>query len=611
MEFDYASVDQSPASARRSSAPPLSVKEIADNATHFDYNPLISLKYWLRTADTLRKEADIYRSEGDEQHAYFLLLRWVELVLQHLLHHPDRFQPENALSLSRAQHRAPEALQILEQLKPRLDARYQSYVESRRRANDTTVTPRLSSTASTASSSATSTASSTARKKNAPTPLDHSMQRRMPAASLTGPFSPLKSPPPEKSDFDSRNLALEIARQEFEKREREKREHRRLAALESGGVIYDHTGREIWRVGTPGVANFPFQRSNHHSPYETYEQRVASEAGKAMEDEEALVASVKALSMGIDPGTLSPAESRRSYHPPDHSNRDSISAYEFKFGGLPQFSEEPVKVSPTVERWTASYPTVPKPQHSPSSFFSQPIPIPMPGSPPPPPPPPKISNAPALPPKVCDYDISTIPAVADKAVAKEFSMPATLESGEPLRTMFLPATLRQNFLLMAEPNTNANLEMCGILCGTLIQNALFVTRLVIPEQETTSDTCTTKDEEAFFEYCNAEELMVLGWIHTHPTQTCFMSSVDLHTHAGYQLMMKESIAIVCAPTKDPSWGVFRLTDPPGVQTIISCRQKGLFHPHGKDNIYTDAMRPGHVCIVEEMGFDIVDLRKGN
>lgn len=47
--------------------------------------------------------------------------------------------------------------------------------------------------------------------------------------------------------------------------------------------------------------------------------------------------------------------------------------------------------------------------------------------------------------------------------------------------------------------------------------------------------------------------MVLGWIHTHPTQTCFMSSRDLHTHVGYQVMMPESIAIVCAPSKVPRY----------------------------------------------------------
>jgi STAM-binding protein len=98
----------------------------------------------------------------------------------------------------------------------------------------------------------------------------------------------------------------------------------------------------------------------------------------------------------------------------------------------------------------------------------------------------------------------------------------------------------------------ANLETCGILCGTLISNALFISRLVIPEQESTSDTCETTNEGALFDYCDSEDLMVLGWIHTHPTQTCFMSSRDLHTHCGYQVMMPESIAIVCAPSTEPS-----------------------------------------------------------
>lgn len=37
-------------------APSLSVREIADKATSFDYNNLIPLRYWLRTADTLLKE---------------------------------------------------------------------------------------------------------------------------------------------------------------------------------------------------------------------------------------------------------------------------------------------------------------------------------------------------------------------------------------------------------------------------------------------------------------------------------------------------------------------------------------------------------------------------
>ena len=101
---------------------------------------------------------------------------------------------------------------------------------------------------------------------------------------------------------------------------------------------------------------------------------------------------------------------------------------------------------------------------------------------------------------------------------------------------------------------------------------------------------------------------MLGWIHTHPTQTCFMSSRDLHTHSGYQVMLPESIAIVCAPSKEPEWGVFRLTDPPGLKTVLNCTQGGLFHPHDQENIYTGALRPGHVVEVNGLEFETVDLR---
>ncbi len=56
------------------------------------------------------------------------------------------------------------------------------------------------------------------------------------------------------------------------------------------------------------------------------------------------------------------------------------------------------------------------------------------------------------------------------------------------------------------------------------------------------------NEEEIFEVQFAQELYPLGWIHTHPTQTCFLSSVDVHTHAGYQTMLDEAVAIVMAPT---------------------------------------------------------------
>lgn len=133
-----------------------------------------------------------------------------------------------------------------------------------------------------------------------------------------------------------------------------------------------------------------------------------------------------------------------------------------------------------------------------------------------------------------------------------FKPGAYLENGDPIRSVFLPSKLRASFLSLAAENTRKGLEMCGILCGTPVNNALFVRCLLIPDQKCTSDTCETENESAIFDYCAGEDLMVLGWIHTHPTQTCFMSSRDLHTHAGYQVMMPESIAIVCAPRFTPS-----------------------------------------------------------
>lgn len=44
---------------RPRSSGPLSVRQIADLAQNFDYNPSIPLKYWLRTAGTLLKEVRI------------------------------------------------------------------------------------------------------------------------------------------------------------------------------------------------------------------------------------------------------------------------------------------------------------------------------------------------------------------------------------------------------------------------------------------------------------------------------------------------------------------------------------------------------------------------
>ncbi|KAG6011008.1 hypothetical protein E4U21_000039 [Claviceps maximensis] len=214
------------------------------------------------------------------------------------------------------------------------------------------------------------------------------------------------------------------------------------------------------------------------------------------------------------------------------------------------------------------------------------------------------SNQPSVPLKA-----SLEPPPIPKKERLAFKPGAYLENGDPIRSIFLPKKLRATFLDIASQNTRKGLEMCGILCGTPVNNALFVRCLLIPDQKCTSDTCETENESAIFDFCAGEDLMVLGWIHTHPTQTCFMSSRDLHTHAGYQVMMPESIAIVCAPRFTPSYGIFRLTHPPGLDHILDCKKSETFHQHDISNLYRETEHPdGHVYENDRMPFEVKDLR---
>ncbi|KAG8135385.1 hypothetical protein E2320_008407 [Naja naja] len=129
-------------------------------------------------------------------------------------------------------------------------------------------------------------------------------------------------------------------------------------------------------------------------------------------------------------------------------------------------------------------------------------------------------------------------------------------AAEGLRSVVLPSDLCHKFLLLADANTARGIETCGILCGKL----------------------------------------------SHPTQTAFLSSVDLHTHCSYQLMLPEAIAIVCSP-KHNEVGIFRLTNA-GMLEVSACKKKS-FHPHTKDPRLFNICK--HV-IEKEIKITLLDLR---
>lgn len=102
-----------------------------------------------------------------------------------------------------------------------------------------------------------------------------------------------------------------------------------------------------------------------------------------------------------------------------------------------------------------------------------------------------------------------------------------------------------------------------MLVGALSGSELVVTAVLVPNQRGSSDMCEMTNEEEIWECvpsyarnrrsCRSrrnpplrrhidQDQINLGWVHTHPTQTSFMSSIDLHIHMPYQMLLDEVAA---------------------------------------------------------------------
>ena len=221
----------------------------------------------------------------------------------------------------------------------------------------------------------------------------------------------------------------------------------------------------------------------------------------------------------------------------------------------------------------------------------------------------------ALPPAARPTSVADVPPPSHPPPARSSSKPSKRASRrrkkknkDAFRNIVVCDSMMGEFLRVAHPNTKRELEFCGILAGVCVSNVLYITTLIIPAQEATSDTVSTTDEESLWEYQMGEDLLTLGWIHTHPTQQCFMSSVDVHTHCAYQSMLPEAIAIVMAPRYRPNYGIFQLTTPAGLKTVQNCRLTG-FHPHPSHIKIYDHAR--HVMMAGgQLKLKVVDLRRG-
>jgi len=148
-----------------------------------------------------------------------------------------------------------------------------------------------------------------------------------------------------------------------------------------------------------------------------------------------------------------------------------------------------------------------------------------------------------------------------------------------LRTVVIPGDLEEAFLAVAKANSDRGVETLGTLGGHLAKNRFVISHLLIPRQVGKSDSCTMEGLEDVWDVHDKENIIFLGWVHTHPAYSVFLSSVDMHNQYEWQHMLPEALAIVCS-IKDSVVGNLRLSQA-GMAEIGGCSLTN-FHPHSKE-----------------------------
>ncbi|KAK9888220.1 hypothetical protein WA026_000487 [Henosepilachna vigintioctopunctata] len=146
------------------------------------------------------------------------------------------------------------------------------------------------------------------------------------------------------------------------------------------------------------------------------------------------------------------------------------------------------------------------------------------------------------------------------------------------RTLRIPSRTTTEFSHLSFKNMKKNVETVGYLAGKEVHEQEFVvTHLILPEQFGYSDFFKVKDSHMLIRYLEHYDLLILGWIHSHPSTSPFLSSSDMHYQSIFQSVLPEAVAIVYSSV-DMKSTIFNLTPNHGLGFILSCRKKG-FHVH--------------------------------
>eukprot|EP01084_Bolivina_argentea_P308861 534170_1 len=130
----------------------------------------------------------------------------------------------------------------------------------------------------------------------------------------------------------------------------------------------------------------------------------------------------------------------------------------------------------------------------------------------------------------------------------------------------------------------SNIETAALLFAPKIpkNNVYTVSHVVIPKQSGDANSCVISNEEEINYSVDCNNMVCVGWVHTHPRQNNFLSSVDLHQTHFYGCTASTNIpflAIVISPTDENMkyTGVYSLTNI-GKSALAGCGRTG-HHTH--------------------------------
>ncbi|KAJ3121225.1 hypothetical protein HK098_003883 [Nowakowskiella sp. JEL0407] len=531
---------------------------------NFSFRTDIALAQWFRRADLWFKEGRVYELEADLLAAYLAYLKFSTLVIHNLPTHPDYNKKNYELLKKTSRQNAIKALQALEKLRPIIDAQFKERALQKERLK----TPTRSSSLS--------------RDQDA---LIYDQYQK----------------PASKEKRDSVSSWVEdqqkLVEQTAALRRKNTGSSRYRDTLSSTSNSNDENW---WKVDQTSSQQIVKQNAKPASE-SSYSQKITSNSYPELK-----VNSTTTPQYYNNPAYYNSNQYNNDPPQPILSQYYNNAAYystnssqsQYKTDPPPPIPPRPISPSPQSSQQI-------QPRYN-NTVYNEPQTSA-------PPLPKKIQLVPVIPQKPASTQ-EMLDQFSNISISDTNRPTATTEDGTPLRQVQIPTSIISLFLKVANENTQNNIETCGILSGTLRKDTFIVTTLLIPKQKGTSDSTETMGEEELFEYQMNRDLLTLGWIHTHPTQTCFMSSIDLHTHSSYQQLLPEAIAIVISPKHDPLFGIFRLTTPPGLDVIMKCPIVNKFHPHAESDLYRDATEGeevkglvGHVRMVEgKLG--LVDLR---